>query len=260
MRDYFKTDEFEFLPSIDYLRMSWIILVDNSGSMGPHALDPNSLALDVKNAIGTMLEEINKISEEQEILSYIRIIAFNDLVSYSVGNRSHGEYITEAVNMWRNFELVPYGGTNIASAIYEAVESIRTDRFEFEYLSSDFLLSPVLMLITDGMANLADRVGNSMNNLKNIRKGKTIRASIGLRHEYSKDLDSFASRGNIEHIDGRIDLDKPFSFFVESADDLSNVCKVLSRGLISIALNDDNYILFDPTEVLDEEDDDWWWE
>lgn len=76
MRDYFKTGKFEFLSSIDYLRMSWIILVDNSGSMGPHALDPNSLALDVKNAIGTMLEEINKVSEEQEILSYIQIIAF----------------------------------------------------------------------------------------------------------------------------------------------------------------------------------------
>lgn len=150
--------------------------------------------------------------------------------------------------MWRNFELVPDGGTNIANAIYEAVESIRTDRFEFEYLSSGSWLSPVLMLITDGMANLADRVGNSINNLKNIRKGKTIRVSIGLRHEYSKDLDPFASRGNIEHIDGRINSDKPFPFFVESGDDLSNVCKVFSRGLISIALGDDNYILLDPKE------------
>lgn len=47
--------------------MSWIILVDNSGSIGSHALDPNSLALDVKNAIGDLLEEIKKISGEQEI-------------------------------------------------------------------------------------------------------------------------------------------------------------------------------------------------
>lgn len=258
MRDYFKADESGFLPCVDYWKMSWIILVDNSGSTGPHALDPNSLAIDVKNAIGTMLEEINKISEEQKILSYIRIIAFNDLVSYAVGNRSHGEYITEAANMWRRFELIPDGGTNIADAIYEAVESIRTDRPE--YLVGGFWLSHVLMLITDGMVNLADRAENSLKHLKNIRNGQTIRASIGLRHKYSIELDPFASRGNIEHIDGRTDSDKPFSFFVESCDDLPNICKVLSRGFISIALDDDNYILLDPTENWDEENDDWWWE
>lgn len=255
MQNHFEADRYGFLPSITYWKMSWIVLIDNSGSMGSHALDPNSLAIDVKNAIDTMLEEINNISEEREILSYIRIITFNDLVSYAVGNRNHGEYITEAINTWRNFESIPYGGTNIASAIHEAVESIRIDRRE--YLFSSSWLSPVLMLITDGMVNLADRVGNSLNNLKNIRKCQTIRASIGLRHKYSIELDPFASRGNIEHIDGRTDSDKPFSFFVESCDDLPNICKVLSGGLISIALDDDNYTLLDPTENWDEEDDDW---
>ena len=191
MREYFKTDMDGFLPAITSWKMNWIILIDNSGSMGSHALDPNSLAIDVKNAIDTMLEEINNISEEREILSYIRILTFNDLVSYAVGNRNHGEYITEAINTWRNFELIPYGGTNIASAIHEAVESIRTDRRE--YLGSSSWLSPVLMLITDGMVNLADRVGNSLNDLKNIRKCQMIRVSIGLRHKYSIELDSFAS-------------------------------------------------------------------
>lgn len=256
MREYFKTDMDGFLPAITYWKMNWIILIDNSGSMGSHALDPNSLAIDVKNAIDTMLEEINNISEEREILSYIRILTFNDLVSYAVGNRNHGEYIIEAINTWRNFELIPYGETNIASAIHEAVESIRTDRRE--YLGSSSWLSPVLMLITDGMVNLADRVGNSLNDLKNIRKCQTIRASIGLRHKYSIELDSFASRGNIEHTDGRTDSDKTFSFFVESCDDLPNICKVLSGGLISIALDDDNYTLLDPTENWDEENDGWW--
>lgn len=156
MPDFFKKDGAEFFPSIDYLKMSWIILVDNSGSMGPYALDPNSLAINAKNAIGTMLEEIKKISEEQEILSYIRIIVFNDLTFYAVGNRGHGEYITEAVNSWRNVELIPDGGTNVANAIYEVVELIRTGNFEC--LSSGSWLSSVLMLITDGMVNLADRV------------------------------------------------------------------------------------------------------
>lgn len=258
MRDYFKADASGFLPCVDYWKMNWIILIDNSGSMGPHALEPNSLAIDVKNAIDTMLEEINYISEEREILSYIRIITFNDLVSYGVGNRNHGEHITEAINTWRNFELIPYGGTNIASAIHEAVESIRTDRRE--YLFSNSWLSPVLMLITDGMVNLADKVGNSMNDLINIRKCQTIRASIGLRHKYSIELDPFASRGNIEHTNGRTDSNKPFSFFVESCDDLPNICKVLSWGLTSIALDDNNYILLDPTENWDEEDADWWCE
>ena len=255
MREYFKTDMDGFLPSITYWKMNWIILIDNSGSMGSHALDPSNLAIDSKNAIGTMLEEINKISEEQDILSYIRIITFNDVVSYAVGNRSHGEYITEAETSWQNFELIPSGGTNTADAIYEAVESIQTDRFE--YLVGGSWLSTALILITDGMVNLADRVDNSVNNLKNIGKGQTIRASIGLRHKYSIELDSFASRGNIEHTDGRTDSDKPFSFFVESCDDLPNICKVLSGGLISIALDDDNYTLLDPTENWDEEDDDW---
>lgn len=69
MREYFKTDMDGFLPSITYWKMNWIILIDNSGSMGSHALDPSNLAIDSKNAIGTMLEEINKISEEQDILS-----------------------------------------------------------------------------------------------------------------------------------------------------------------------------------------------
>lgn len=257
MQNHFEADRYGFLPSITYWKMSWIVLIDNSGSMGPHALDPNSLAIDVRNAIDTMLEEIKYISEEREILSYIRIITFNDWVSYAVGNRNQGEYITEAINTWRNIELIPYGGTNIASAIHEAVESIRTDRSE--YLFSSSWLSPVLMLITDGMVNLADRVGDSINNLINIRKGKTIRASIGLRHKYSIELDPFASRGSIEHIDGRTDSDKPFSFFAESCDDLPNICKALSGGLISIALDDDNYTLLDPTENWDEENEDWGW-
>lgn len=260
MRDYYKADESGFLPCVDYWKMSWIILIDNSGSMGPHALDPNSLAIDVKNAIGTMLEEIKMISEEQEILSYIRIIAFNDLPSYAVGNRSHGEYITDAVNSWRNFKLIPDGGTNVADAIYEAMESIQTDRPE--YLGDGFWLSPVLMLITDGMVNLADRVGNTVNHLKSLRNGQTIRASIGLRHEYSIELDPFASLGRIEHLDGRIDSDRPFSFFAESCDDLPNICKVLSQGLVSAALEDDNdnRTLLDPTDAWNEEDDDLWWE
>lgn len=258
MRDYFKADASGFLTCVDYWKMSWIILIDNSGSMGPHALDPNSLAIDVKNAIGTMLEEIKMISEEQEILSYIRIITFNDLTSYAVGNRSHGDYITDAVNSWRNFELIPDGGTNIPNAIHEAVESIRTDRPGC--LGGHRWLSPVLMLITDGMVNLADRVEDPLKHLKSMRNGQTIRASIGLRHKYSIELDPFASRGNIEHIDGRTDSDKPFSFFVESCDDLPNICKVLSRGLTSIALDDNNYILLDPTENWDEEDADWWCE
>lgn len=47
-------------------------------------------------------------------------------------------------------------------------------------------------------------------------------------------------------------------FFVESCDDLPNICKVLSGGLISIALDDDNYTLLDPTENWDEENDGWW--
>ena len=258
MQNHFEADRYGFLPSISYWKLSWIVLIDNSGSMGQHALDPNSIAIDVKNSIDTMLEEINNISEERGILSYIRIITFNDLVSDAVGKRSRGEYITEAINTWRNFELIPYGGTNIASAIHEAMESTRTDRCE--YLGSDSWLSPVLMLIMDGMVNLADRVGNSINNLINIRKGKTIRASIGLRHKYSIELDPFASRGNIEHIDSRTDSDKPFSFFVESCDDLPNICKALSGGLINIALDDDNYTLLDPTENWDEENEDWWLE
>lgn len=73
--------------------MSWIVLIDNSGAMGQHALVPNSIAIDVKNSIDTMLEEINNISEERGILSYIQIIIFNDLVSYAVGKRSRGKYI-----------------------------------------------------------------------------------------------------------------------------------------------------------------------
>lgn len=113
--------------------------------------------------------------------------------------------------------------------------------------------------MTDAMVNLADRAGNSLKHLKNMRNVQTIRASIGLRHKYSIELDPFASRGNVEHIDGRIDSDKPFSLFVESCDDLPNICKILSRGLISIALDNDNYILLDPTENWEKEDD-WKWE
>lgn len=257
MQNYFKTDESEFLPSIDYWKMSWIILIDNSGSMGPHALDQNSLAIDAKNAIDTMLEEIKKISDEQDILSYIRIIAFNDLPSYAVGNRSHGEDITDAVKSWQNFELIPNGGINISDAIYEVVESIRTDRPE--YLSGGFWLSHVLILITDGMADFADRAGNSINYIKSIRNDHTIRVSIGLRNEYSIEFDSFASRGSVEHLDGRIDEDRPFSFFVEKAEYLSDVCKYLSWGLVKIATDKESSLL-EPMDAWDEEDDDWWWE
>lgn len=88
MRDNYKSDELGLC--IDYLKMNWIILIDNSGSMGSHALDPNCLAINVKNAISGMLEEIKIISEEQEISSYIRIITFNDAISYAVGNRNGG--------------------------------------------------------------------------------------------------------------------------------------------------------------------------
>lgn len=258
MRDHFKADMDGFLLSIDYWKMNWIILIDNSGSMGHHALDPNNLAIDAKNAIGTMLEEIKKISEEQEILNYIRIIAFNELISYAVGNRSHGEYITEAENSWRSFELIPNGGTNVADAIYEAGGSILADR-PYRYLDGGSWLPNVMILMTDGMVNLADRVGNAVNYIKSIRNGQTIRVSIGLRHEYSIELDPFASRGSIEHLDGRIDEDRPFSFFVEQSENLTNVCKYLSWGLAEIAKDNESPLL-EPMDAWDEEDDDWCWE
>ena len=33
MRDYYKEDETGFLPCVDLWKMSWIILIDNSGSI-----------------------------------------------------------------------------------------------------------------------------------------------------------------------------------------------------------------------------------
>lgn len=258
MRDYFKKDGSEFLQSIDCWKMSWIILIDNSGSMGPHALDPNSLAIAVKKAIGTTLEEIKKISEERKILSNIRIITFNDTISYAIGNRNHGEYIIEAVNKWQNFELIPDGGTNISDAIYEAGESIRSDRFG-RYLDDGFWLSPVLILLTDAMNGIMERAGNSVDYVKHILEGNSIRVSLGLRHPYDKNKDTFASIGSIERPDGSVKIEKPFSFFLDSCDGLSNICKLLSQCLISIALdNDDNHILLDPTDDWDE-DDAWRW-
>lgn len=156
---------------------------------------------------------------------------------------------------------MPYGETNTADAFFEAVEVLRAHR---SYLGG-FCLSPALILITDGMTDLADKVGNSVNHLKSIRKGQTIRASIGLRHEYNSELDLFASRGSVEYLGERIESDRLFSFFVESCDDLSTICKNLSRGFISIALEDEysehfNHTLLNPKDDWDEEDDDWQWE
>lgn len=247
-------DENEFFPQIDYWKMNWIILVDTSGSMGAHAVDPNSLAVNVKIAIDAMLKEIEIISNEQELLPYIRIITFNDSISYAVGNRSLGEYVTEAMKNWENFDLSPYGGTNFMDAIYEAGESIRCDT------NRSFMLPPVLLLITDGMNDFAGRAGNSTNFIKRYRDGHTIRVSIGLRHDYNVESDSFASRGCVEHPDGNAEPDKPFSFFTDSYDKLSDICKLLSRGLISIAQNNGDFTLLDPTDEWEKEDDDWWWE
>lgn len=91
-------------------------------------------------------------------------------------------------------------------------------------IEDSFCLSPVLILLTDGMSNIAERAEAAINSIKKIRKGHTIRLSLGLRHPYNSELDSFASLGSIEYPDGS----------------LPNICKVLSRGLICIAVEDDN--------------------
>ena len=55
MREYLKTDINGFLPSITYRKMNWIILIDNSGSMGTHAMEPSNLAIYSKNAIVNLI-------------------------------------------------------------------------------------------------------------------------------------------------------------------------------------------------------------
>lgn len=89
MPDYFNPSGEDLLPSIPFWKMSWIFMIDSSGSMKSHAIDTNGLALDVKDAVSRMLKEIETVSGQYYIRLYIRIINFNDSSFYAVGNREH---------------------------------------------------------------------------------------------------------------------------------------------------------------------------
>lgn len=61
MLDYFAQNGDDFLPSILFWKMSWIFMIDNSGSMGPHAVDSKWLTPDVKDAVSYVERNQNGI-------------------------------------------------------------------------------------------------------------------------------------------------------------------------------------------------------
>ncbi len=186
-----------------------IFLLDCSYSMEGSRLGQ------LNNAMPGVLDTMKEIGEDEGVNVSLRVISFSDRPKWEYGSVEQGEDVNNIV--WN--DLHPIGGTDTASAIYEACKSLKKS-----YLGAR-ALHPVVILITDGGSNEPDKTLAAIEELKkklagNTGKEKVTRIAIGVEDYYEPELNAFASVGKIVHADGVENENVPLVFKIDKAEDL----------------------------------------
>ena len=223
--------------------LNLVLTLDNSYSM------VNGRIAQLNSAIPTLKNSLIKIARENNVDLKIRIIAFSDEAKWVVGSEKEGVDI-ESVT-WKDLSVV--GGTATNKAVHAVNRALSKKN-----LASDHILSPVVILVTDGNCNREDHDDylKEIEVLKkrlagNTGKEKITRIAIGVEGYNRAELEEFASIGRIS------DVEQPLIFDVDKATDLGKVINwvAVTSILSSITEEDDIIDLGDPDWGDDEDED-----
>ena len=244
----------DFIKGIVKEEANIIILVDTSGSMTGERINQ------LNTAISETIAALKDAAMKEEIKLSIRIIEFNNFAQWIMGKAENGVDIEEAEKLWKDL-TAKAAGTNTAAAIKLACDAMHT-----EYLGVRNF-HPIVILITDGESNNSKDTSDATKKLKaSLRsttdptKEKIQCISVGVINANQKELEDFASKGNIEHADGTFEENVPLVFNVDNVAELSGLLKNITVSSLASAVaggtgNEGQKLTI--VEEEDEDEDDW---
>lgn len=197
--------------------MDLIFLLDTSNSMaGTRINQLNHAMLDV-------LSGIDYVSNQNSETVNVRVISFNNVAKFVIGNENGGIPIFRACETWTN--LVAKGTTDTAHAIRLCKKSIEND-----YLSSN-TEKTVVILVTDGHCDDRNEFDNAIGETRNListMKSKNIYfTSVGVCDYEETELKKFAGLNDIAG------WKTNFVKTIHMIDDISQLNSIIENTLIN---------------------------
>ena len=194
--------------------METIFLIDTSKSMdGERIAQLNHVMLEIL----TKLETVSVNTSESV---NVRVINFDNVARFFIGNATQSVRIDQACETWRN--LIAKGATDTAHAVRLCKKSIECDYGNNNYEKT------IVFLITDGESSdkddFIDAINEMKQSLQNMRDKSMIFVSVGVFDYRGQELEIFA------------DLNKSCkniyagnSESVYMADDIHNLSEIVKR-------------------------------
>lgn len=243
-------DEFE--AGTTKYQLNLIYLLDTSGSMYGEPINQLNVAM------AEAVQVAEEAAMEKEVQLLMRVVEFNSVAKWLIGDTRQG---------MEHIDWVPLnasGGTDTAGAI-----NLARSVMHREFLG-ERNYRPVVILITDGESNdpketvkAVEQLKSSLKSSTDVNKDKITRIAIGVTGANQKELNDFASIGNIEREDGSIDENVPFVFNVDDVGLLKGLLKGVTVSSIVSSIGggvggdgDDTPVIVSAYED-DEEDGDW---
>ena len=195
--------------------MEIIFLLDTSNSMSGERINQ------LNHAMFDVLNNIEYITSKNDDVSNVRVISFNNVAKFVVGNANEGVPVYSACETWTN--LVSKGATDTAHAIRLCKKSIECD-----YSNSNFN-ETIVVLVTDGQCDSKEDFQDAMSEIKMSilkMKNKSIYfTAIGVCDYDALELKEFVSLNDISTMNG---LSKDS---VHTIDDIGCLNDVIEKAL-----------------------------
>lgn len=219
-------NDYKFTDAIVKDELNIFYIMDTSGSMAGERINQ------LNCAISEALAAFKDAAMKAEIKLKIRMIEFNNFAEWVMGKAEDGVDIEEAEKLWTDLKAKA-AGTNTAAAIKLACDAMHT-----EYLGTR-TYHPIVILITDGESNdfnktlqAIDQLKGSLKSSSDPTKEKIQRIAVGVVQANQKELEAFASKGNIEHADGTMEENVPLVFNVDNVSELTCLLKDIALSSV----------------------------
>lgn len=208
-----------------------IYMLDTSGSMCGEKIEQ------LNKAMKENFVQLEKIADELEVKIVVRVLKFDNTVSWIIGNDEQGVDISEASKQWK--DLSAYGLTNTAEAIEEVLKSLTFERI------GTGSYRPIIILITDGESNDTNEMKKSTDKLKyvlsrGVDAESTVRVAIGVKDFNEDELLYFASKGAVGCVDER-KYNVPLVFTVNEISQLSLTIQNATKSGIDKSADNEVY-------------------
>ena len=174
-------------------RMHIVFLLNNSVFMRGIPIDQ------LNDIMKKVIKVVKRESEEKEVNLSIRVIVYNSSSDFIEGNTFLGENHT----IWTPIKLSDCDCADLAGAIHLSRNALRRP---FVSMGD---CRPIIILISNGIADNIETFDYELDNLKNLLKGKIVRIAIAVKGSNRKVLSNFASIGWIFHDDGSLEENVP---------------------------------------------------